>query len=290
MQKCSLFIAASLLVVAYSPLQAKENKWSLVDNFQESKKSLSAQWHIRDVQNETIPFVESPQVAEIKQEPNSSNRYYLKKAAQNGVIGNRKALSYIRLAREIKVGEIATFYTRIMVESFPNNHSFGLSNQTPSNIDTLSYNAFEPMLRITDKTESNGLINTGALMIIRASLNGKAQYQDVNNEQKNQPAQPLQVGEWYEVWYVVNNQTKANGGQRYSVYMRGGEFEKQQRVYQNAEFRMQREADLQYFVTISNTGPQKQPYGNGGLAFDDIYMTEGIVLNRPFELSNTKTN
>ena len=258
--------------------------WVLIDDFQQSSEALSSKWSIKDVQNETEPFVKNPQMALIKKEQHTENQYYLKRAAADGVLGNRKALSYVPLPRSVNVGDLTTFYTRIMVESFPNNHSFGLSNQAPSEIDKLAYNAFEPMLRVTDKTESNGTKNTGALMVIKQAVNGKATYQDIQNPQTGKAAQPMQEGLWYEVWYIVDNRSQAQGGQTYSVYIRGGEFSEQQKVYNKAEFRMKREADLSYFVTISNTGPHKQPYGNGGLAYDDIYMSEGIRLSSP--LSN----
>jgi len=32
---------------------------------------------------------------------------------------------------------------------------------------------------------------------------------------------------------------------------------------------------------ISNTGSKKQPYGNGGVRYDDIYMSPGTVLTTP---------
>ena len=54
---------------------------------------------------------------------------------------------------------------RINVAAFPNNHAFGLSNLTPELINKHAYDAFEPTLRVTDKTESNGLVNDGALMV-----------------------------------------------------------------------------------------------------------------------------
>ena len=44
---------------------------------------------------------------------------------------------------------------------------------------------------------------------------------------------------------------------------------------------MKREQPLLSFVANCNTGPAKQPYGNGGLAYDDIYMSNGINLTNP---------
>lgn len=283
MKKSYQLLVVSLLCVSAKGMAEVDTSWLLIDDFESASNTLSSDWHIRDVQNETKPFVKSPQIALIKQEQTSQNQYYLKKPAANGVVGNRKALSYIKLPNTLNVGDTATFYTRIMVESFPNNHSFGLSNQHPADIDKLAYNAFEPMLRVTDKTESDGTQNSGALMVIKEALNGKAKYQDIQNPLNGKAADPLQEGKWYEVWYVVDNRLKENGGQTYSVYIRGGEFSQQQKVYDNAEFRMKREAELVYFVTIANTGPLKQPYGNGGLAYDDIYMTTGIELSAPVD-------
>ena len=262
--------------------KAQLAKWQVIDNFEGTKSAmLSTNWYIKDVQNDTKPFIDNPQIALIKYDKNQQTTYYLKKPAADGVIGNRKALSYIALPIPVKVGDTYTFYTRIMVEAFPNNHSFGLSNLSPLEIDKQSYNAFEPMLRVTDKVESNGEKNTGALMAIVESSEGKAVYADIINPLTKSNAKPLQAGTWYQVWYIVNNAAAINGGQSYDVYVQGGEFVQQQKVFALGKFRMAREQALTHFVTISNTGSHKQPYGNGGLAYDDIYMAKGKHLSEP---------
>jgi hypothetical protein len=278
-------VKVTLLSLSFCILQcahAQINNWQLVDDFEDhTRTGLSADWYIKDVQNDTNPFVNNPQIALIEHDIDLQNTYYLKKPAADGVLGNRKALSYIALPTPVAVGDTYTFYTRFMVEAFPNNHSFGLSNLSPSEIDKLSYNAFEPMLRVTDKLESNGEKNTGALMAIVKSNNGKAIYADIINPLTKSKAKPLQTGIWYQVWYVVDNATLANGGQRYEIYMQGGEFTQQQKVFELGKFRMAREKALTHFITISNTGSHKKPYGNGGLAYDDIYMIKGNNLSLP---------
>ena len=271
-------------------LEKEQDQWILVDNFEHATKKLSSSWFIKDVQNDTKPFVKSPQIAEIRS-TDEGNHYYLKKPAADGIVGNRKALSYIALPEAVAVGDIYTFYTRIKVEAFPNNHSFGLSNMSPQEIDTLSYNAFEPMLRVTDKMESNGDRNSGALGAIASSANGKASYKDIVNPATDKSASPLEPGMWYEVWFLVNNsisqattgdkQGIEGQGQSYEIYVKGGEFSQQTKVFEGAQFRMKREKALTHFITIANTGPHKSPYGNGGLAYDDIYMIKGIVLSQP---------
>lgn len=272
----------SLIFCITASAHAQIVNWQIVDNFEGADNTeLSANWFIRDVQNDTDPFINDPQIAVIKHDKSLNNAYYLKKPAADGVLGNRKALSYVALPFPVPVGDNYTFYTRIMVEAFPNNHSFGLSNLSPSEIDKQSYNAFEPMLRVTDKFESNGLKNTGALMAIVESSEGKAVYADIINPITKTKAKPLQAGIWYEIWYFVDNATVANGGQSYEVYMRGGEFELQQKVFAFGKFRMARELALTHFITISNTGSHKKPYGNGGLGYDDIYMVKGKTLSAP---------
>jgi hypothetical protein len=280
--KALLIACLCLFLLMSCSLSNYPGQWQAVDTFEHVNNSeLAPAWFVVDAQNDTQPFVENPQVALLKKDANNST-YYVKKAAQDGIVGNRKALSYIALPTPVALGETYTFYTRIMVEAFPNNHSFGLSNLPPIDIDKQSYNAFEPMLRVTDKAESNGLVNTGALMAIRESTNGKAVYADIINPLTNASAMPLQEKTWYQVWYVVNNAALAKGGQRYDIYIQGGEFRQQQKVFAQGEFRMSREKALTHFITISNTGPAKKPYGNGGLAYDDIYMAAGTLLTRPF--------
>jgi len=268
-----------LSVLSVSCATLHTNQWILVDNF-EKEDSLST-WEIADVQNDTEPFVKNPQVAKIITNDNTGNRYYLKMPAPKGIVGNRKALSFKALPVAVETGETYTFYTRINVVSFPNNHSFGLSNLDANNIKLQNYNAFEPMLRITDKRESNGDKNSGALGVIGEHINNKAVYHDIINPFTSNNAKPLETNTWYQIWYVVNNAKKELGGQSYDIYVQGGEFTEQQAVYQNAKFRMARELALTHFITISNTGPIGKPYGNGGLMYDDIYMTRGKVLSTP---------
>jgi hypothetical protein len=257
---------------------AHASHWLLIDNF-EGKGSIH-QWTLADTKNDTVPHVPNPQVSVIENEhlDTLTNHYLLKKPAAEGVVGNRKALTYKALPTPVALGDTYTFYTRINVEYFPNNHAFGLSNMIPKDIELNDYNAFEPTLRVTDKTESNGHKNTGVLMV-----KTKEGYANIKNAHTGNDAMPLVPGIWYEIWYVVNNAAEDNGGQTYDVYVKGGtEFVQQQKVYTHASFRMRREAPLIYFLMNTNTGPADRPYGNGGLKYDDLYMVKGVNLSRPF--------
>lgn len=276
-------------IVACAP--AQQDAWILVDDF-ETRSDAEVRiengariendarvkgWTHADVQNETKPFVPDPQIAEVRSEAKTDNQYLLIKPAADGIVGNRKALGFKALPEEIPVGATYTIYTRINVEAFPNNHSFGLSNLPAPEILTENYNAFEPMIRVTDKAEPGGTRNDGTLM----ALSGYKTYSKIQNPNTGQPAKPLKPGAWYEVWAVVNNAPQDAGGQTYDLHVRGGEFETQQQVFNDAVFRMNREAPLKFFMTICNTGPHKSPYGNGGVRYDDIYMTQGETLSSP---------
>jgi hypothetical protein len=246
-----------------------------VDNFEQATPL--SNWLKMDTDNNTQPFINHPQITEVRIEEQTNNHYLIKKPAAEGIVGNRKAISIIKLPTKVEVGETFTFYTRIKVEYFPNNHSFGLSNLSALEIEKQNYNAFEPMIRVTDKRESNGDKNDGTLMV----LGDKKSYHKIVQKKTGLAAQPMSVGCWYELWYVINNAILEQGGQRYDLYVRGGEFAQQQKVFEHAKFRMQREQPLSYFMTISNTGSTKKPYGNGGLMYDDIFMAPGIVLTTP---------
>jgi hypothetical protein len=252
------------------------NTWILVDDFEQGNL---ADWHIIDTKNDTKPFVLNPQVTKIIK--NKENHFLLKKPAEDGVIGNRKALTFKQLPIAVPVGKIYTFYTEIMVDSFPNNHAFGISNLTAEQIKKQAYNAFEPTLRVTDKFESNGYKNDGTLMVKVDSNNKYRQYENIQNYAEGRSATPISAGSWYQIWYVVNNKKVVNGGQSYDVYIQGGEFIKQTQVYRNADFRMKRELPLIYFFANSNTGSNKKPYGNGGLNYDNIFMSPGVNLSLP---------
>ncbi|MBH0031038.1 MULTISPECIES: hypothetical protein [unclassified Pseudoalteromonas] len=270
----SLLCLLSALASCSTISKNTSSDWLLIDDFENSL----SKWQSVDTQNETKPQVKNPQITVIQSEQanSSTNHYLLKKPAAESIVGNRKALSYTKLPQAVEVGDTYTFYMRINVAAFPNNHAFGLSNLTPELINKHAYDAFEPTLRVTDKTESNGLVNDGALMVKTDSG-----YSNIQNYTTKQSAKPLQTNTWYDVWYVVNNAAVSEQGQQYDVYVKGGEFSKQTLVYKNAQFRMKREQPLIYFLANCNTGPIKKPYGNGGLRYDDLYMSKGTNLNNP---------
>ncbi|MDA8708180.1 hypothetical protein N9M10_02290 [Hellea sp.] len=256
---------------------ATSAQWQLVNNF-EQPDALEA-WTNIDVQNETDPFVPNAQVTEVRREAGTDNQFLIRKPAADGIVGNRKALSFTALPTPIEVGETYTLYTRINVEYFPNNHSYGLSNLPMTEIPDANYDAFEPMIRITDKAESDGFKNDGTLMV----LSGYKTYDKIFNPMTGAAAKPLEPGVWYEVWAVINNASAEDGGQTYDLYVRGGEFPTQELVYGGATFRVKREAPLTAFIAITNTGSKKQPYGNGGVGYDDIYIAKNEVLSSPLK-------
>ncbi len=268
-----ILLCCALLFGDVQAQHERGEKWLLIDNFESS--TLSSEWQRVDSDNQTSPHIPNPQVTEVLKEEN--NYYLLKKPAAEGVVGNRKALTFRALPTLVEVGQTYTFFIRFRVEYFPNNHSFGLSNMSNEEIIEKSYDAFEPMLRITDKAESDGRLNDGTLMV----STGFKQYTKIIDPDTGRAASPLEQGRWYELWYVVNNSLYASGGQRFDVYLRGGQFEQQAHVYSGAEFRMQREQSLSRFFMISNTGSKSKPYGNGGVMYDDLYMAKGTVLTDP---------
>lgn len=229
--------------------------WVLVDDF-ETGQTLQG-WTNIDVQNDTDPHVPHPQVSVIRSDPDTGNHYMLKKPAADGVVGNRKAIGFTLLPVPILIGETYTLYSRISVEYFPTNQSFGLSNVSASDIPDQHYDSFEPMIRIADKRESDRTKNDGALMV----LSGAKTYSKIINPATGASAEPLAADEWYELWYVVNNAQRESGGQRYDLYLRGGEFATQQPVFVGADFRMQRTTPLTTFMAISNTGRTTLPTG-----------------------------
>lgn len=266
----------SACIAAPDPVDPRSD-WIMLDDF-EAGQTLNG-WTVFDAQNDTDPFVLNAQISDIRSEEDSGNHYLLRKPAADGIVGNRKALIWKDLPVPVAVGETATVFTRINVEYFPNNHAFGLSNQPSERISEISYDAFEPMIRVTDKAESDGTKNDGTLMV----LVGEKNYAKINNPASGGVARPLMPGKWYDLWYVVDNAARAGGGQSYSLYVRGGEFPQQTLVYENAQFRIGREQALTAFMAICNTGPVKGPYGNGGVGYDDIYMAKGEVLSSPLE-------
>lgn len=274
----ALVVSAACTNVAPGDRGVRQPQWLLIDDF-EAGPALEG-WTNIDVQNDTDPHVPNPQVSVILEEETSANRYMLRKPAADGIVGNRKAIGFTELPVAVAVGQTATFYTRVNVEFFPNNHSFGIGNVPIPEIPAYHYDSFEPMIRITDKRESDGSRNDGTLMVLSGD---DKQYSRIVNPATGEPADPMVPGEWYELWYVVNNAPRDADGQRYDLFVRGGEFTTQELVFEGADFRMRRALPLTFFMTICNTGPRKTPYGNGGIRYDDIYMASGRVLSSPLE-------
>ena len=271
----TLFLTVFVLNGIQVNANQENSHWTKIDDF-ESPNPIK-NWTLADTRNDTDPKIENPQITEVRVEEGDQNRYLIKKPARRGIVGNRKALSYRLLPIAVNVGETYTFYLRFNVEYFPNNHVFGLSNLDPEGINQHDYNAFESTLRVTDKRESDGTKNDGTLMVRK-----DGGYAKIKNEQASRNANPLQINTWYEAWIIVDNRRQDEGGQSYDVYLRGGgEFPQQQKVYTGADFRMKRELPLTYFLANCNTGPVDNPYGNGGLRYDNLYMALGIQLSTP---------
>jgi len=275
-----LLIFAACMPDVQAGTDGRDEAWMLVDDFESS--AVLKGWVNIDAQNDTDPRVPNPQIAEIQTSPETGNRYMIRKPAADGVVGNRKAIGFVPLPTPVGVGETYTFYTRVNVEYFPNNQSFGLVNVGAADIPGEHYDSFEPMIRITDKFESDGSKNDGTLMV----ATGYKAYSKIVDPATGEPASPMRSGEWYALWYVVNNAVLEEGGQRYDLYIQGGEFRTRQLVYKDAAFRMQRELPLTAFMAICNTGPADAPYGNGGVRYDDIYMAEGRELSSPHEITD----
>lgn len=270
-----------IIPTANSSAQSKGN-WLKIDDF-ESPKALNS-WTLYDAQNETQPKIENPQVTEVREEHlngQETNRYLLKKAGPDGIFGNRKALSFRKLPKAIEVGEIYTLYLRLNVESYANNHVLGLSNMPADEIKKLAYEAFEPSLRITDRFDPHVKEKNNGAMQVR----NNPWYDVVYNKKEGRKVNPFETGTWYEIWVIVNNNKKSDGGQRYDVYVKGGsEFPTQQKVYTGADFRIKRELPLIYFQSTCNSGPIDEPFGNGGLKYDDLYMIKGLNLTSPLSI------
>ncbi len=270
---CRALPMVFVVLLSANCLAGGAQEWIKIDDFE--RQSLGRYWQLEDTRNDTHPKIENPQVTEIQRE--ESNQFLLKKAAADGIMGNRKALTFKQLPVPVAVGATYTFYARINVEYFPNNHIFGLSDMGPDDIQLHDYNAFEPSIRITDKAETDGTKNDGTLMVRTGET-----YSKIYNPEQQRDAQPLQPDNWYAIWMVVNNAPLRDGGQKYDVYVQGGdEFPVQKLVYSSADFRMKRERPLIYFLANCNTGPADNPYGNGGLRYDDLYMAKGSVLTTP---------
>lgn len=108
--KYSLLLVAcsGLLACSQNNQNAPSAKWLLVDNFEQPLKG----WTKADTDNQTQPYVANPQVTKIEVEETAKgiNHILIKKPAEKGIVGNRKALSYKKLPKTVPVGETYTFF------------------------------------------------------------------------------------------------------------------------------------------------------------------------------------
>ena len=246
--------------------------WILLDDFQSDVDD----WAFVDLDNQTSPPIPNPQVVELVDEIDG-NTYLSRKAAPDGVGGNRRAMAYVPLPFNIPVSGVATLYMQFNAESFPANHVFGVTNRDGPTIESEQYNAFEAILRASDVQTSDG-----TLEVYDASG-----YEKISNPATNTIANPMATNTWYETWMVINNGGKASGGQTYDVYVRGGpQFPEQTLVYENAGFRNDRENTLTHFLAISNAGADSTTnfYGTGALLWDNLFVFPGEELSAPVSL------
>ena len=114
-------VAVVLFLLLSAHSSAKDlSPWIKIDDFESG--ALSADWILKDTQNDTNPHIEKPQITQVRHK--SSNHFLIKKAAADGITGNRKALTFKRLPEPVAPGAVYTIYLRINVEYFPNNHVF----------------------------------------------------------------------------------------------------------------------------------------------------------------------
>jgi len=160
---CILLVSACAYQNTYNTSNESTN-WEKIDDF-ESDASLK-DWTMIDTFNQTQPKIDNPQVTQVREEVGIDNHYLIKKPAADGILGNRKALSFKKLPTAIGVGETYTFYARVNVQAFPNNHVLGLSNLDSEGIIENDYNSLEPSLRITDRYDGNvNFKNDGTLAV-----------------------------------------------------------------------------------------------------------------------------
>lgn len=158
-----------------SDIDGPQSPWLLVDDFESG--AVLERWTNIDVQNDTNAYVPSPQISEIHEDMESGNQVMLRKPAADSIVGNRKAIGFTPLPIPINVGATYTFHTRINIEYFSNNQSFGIANVPAADISGQYCDSFETMVRITDELESNGFKNDGTLMV----LSGDKAYSKVIN-------------------------------------------------------------------------------------------------------------
>ena len=79
----------------------ESNQWLVIDSFE--LEAQFSRWQLADTRNDTEPFVANPQVT-VRQQEADGNFFLLKKPAADGVVGNRKALSYVVLPQSMPLG------------------------------------------------------------------------------------------------------------------------------------------------------------------------------------------
>jgi hypothetical protein len=173
-----------------------------------------------------------------------------------------KSLGLISLPRPVEVSETATLYGRARVDALALRQVFGLANGSSDDFFGAPHVWLEASLGFPTEA-ADGVVRIRDDQVFEAT------------------SATVAPGQWYDFWMVVRNGGEASGGQTYDFYWRqGGSLSDPSLLYEDAGFQVARESPLTSFGLVAESA---QAGGqSGSLWLDDLYLTDGMVLERPY--------
>jgi hypothetical protein len=197
---------------------------------------------------------------------------------EESLVANSRAITAFDLPSEIPVGSVATFYMRVAFERQETSQHWGLTQYAEPTSDATGDNPTHdyPDLAVTsqlDLWQRN----------IFYAYNGwwEPAYEDTTKE--------MLPGDWFEIWYLIQNNELALGGGLFDIYIRGGPFEeithlpnphlsdevKEMGITQWG-FRNNTDEPIRRWLNIINGGnPNTNFRGTAAMYIDDFWLNVG---------------
>lgn len=194
------------------------------------------------------------------------------------LVANSRSVTAVDLPEEIPAGSVATFYMRIAVERLEISTHFGLTQNTEPTNDSAP-----------GVTHNYGDLGTTTAIQLASGNEYIMVYDGWWKASTEDDSKQFETETWYELWYLIQNNTLADGGGLFDLYVRGGPYEEITHIVNpylaqvavdagitGWQFRNNIGEALKRFLVVTPVGNPAADYsGTGAIYFDDMWMNVG---------------